>query len=131
VPELNAAENVALPLLLDGTKRTAALTDAVARMSALGVAHLADRQPTAMSGGEAQRVALARALVARPRVLFADEPTGALDSESSEVVLRLVREAAAQLGTSVLLVTHDRDVASIADRVVTMRDGRITAGANT
>jgi putative ABC transport system ATP-binding protein len=123
VPELTAVENVALPLLLGGTRRGPALLAARTALDRLGVGELAAKRPGEMSGGQGQRVALARALVISPRVVFADEPTGALDSLSGEQVLvglvRLAREG----GTTVVMVTHDAKVAAFADREVVMRDG--------
>lgn len=127
VPELTAAENVALPLLLEGAQRRAALTVARDWLARFDVADLADVPPSRMSGGQAQRVAVARAMVTEPEVLFADEPTGALDTVSGDRVLgqlvRVVREA----GTSVVLVTHDARVAAHGDREVVVRDG-VVAG---
>jgi putative ABC transport system ATP-binding protein len=123
VAELSAAENVALPLLLDGTRRGAARTAALTWLERLGVADVADQVPGAMSGGQQQRVALARALVIEPKVLFADEPTGALDSHAGEQVLTHLVRVARENGTTVLLVTHDAQVAGYADREVVLRDG--------
>ncbi|SCL58414.1 putative ABC transport system ATP-binding protein [Micromonospora citrea] len=123
VAELTAAENVALPLLLAGTGRREARTAAVSWLDRLGVADLADTRPGEMSGGQQQRCAMARALVTEPRVLFADEPTGALDTLAGEQVLtRLVRLAREQ-GTAVVLVTHEPRIAAYADREVVLRDG--------
>ncbi len=123
VGELTAAENVALPLLLAGTGRREARGAALAWLERLGVADLADSRPGEMSGGQQQRCAVARALVTEPRVLFADEPTGALDSLTSEQLLgQLVRLARGQR-TTVVLVTHDAQVAGYADREVALRDG--------
>jgi putative ABC transport system ATP-binding protein len=125
VTELTAAENVALPLLLAGTGRREARTAARTWLERLGVAELADQRPGEVSGGQQQRVALARALVTEPRVLFADEPTGALDSLAGEQVLgHLVRLARAQQ-TTVVLVTHAPAVAGYADREVVLRDGAV------
>lgn len=125
VPELTAAENVAMPLLLEGSKRRPALAVARDWLERFDVADLADVRPSEMSGGQAQRVAVARAMVTEPEVLFADEPTGALDTVSGDRVLgqlvRVVREA----GTSVVLVTHDVRVAAHGDREVVVRDGVI------
>ena len=123
VPELTAAENVALPLLLAGTRRRAALATAAGWLDRFGVAELAAKRPTEMSGGQAQRVATARALVTGPAVLFADEPTGALDTLAGEQVLVALTRAARESGTTVLVVTHDAKVAAHADREVVLRDG--------
>ena len=124
VPELDAVENVALPLLLDGVGRKAATTRAAELLGRLGVGEVADRQPGDMSGGQAQRVAVARALVTRPSVVFADEPTGALDSLAGEAVMELLVGAAREEGTTVVLVTHEPRVAAYACREVIIRDGR-------
>ncbi|GAA2644661.1 ABC transporter ATP-binding protein [Paractinoplanes durhamensis] len=126
VPELTAAENVALPLMLGGIRRAAALRSAHGYFERLGLDGLEQRRSGELSGGQAQRVALARALVAEPKVLFADEPTGSLDSLTGEQVMDLlVGEARAQ-GTTVVLVTHEPRVAAYADREVVVRDGRVT-----
>jgi putative ABC transport system ATP-binding protein len=123
VAELSAAENIALPLLLSGVRRRAARTAAMTWLDRLGIPHLADTRPGEMSGGEQQRTALARALVAEPRVLFADEPTGALDSLAGEQVLGELVRVAREQQTTVVLVTHDARVAGYADREVALRDG--------
>jgi len=128
VPELSATENVALPLLLGGARRTGAVRAAAEWLERFGVAAVADQLPGELSGGQQQRVALARALVTHPRLIFADEPTGSLDSVSGESVLRAMMAAARNLGTAVLLITHDATVAAYADREVHMRDGRILSG---
>ncbi|WP_329106350.1 ABC transporter ATP-binding protein [Micromonospora sp. NBC_01699] len=125
VAELTAVENVALPLLLAGTGRRAARSAALAWLDRLGVAHLADQQPGEMSGGEQQRCAMARALVTEPRVLFADEPTGALDVLAGERLLGELMRVAREQRTSVVLVTHETRVAAYADREVALRDGEI------
>jgi putative ABC transport system ATP-binding protein len=127
VPELTAEENVALPLLLSGIRRASALQDARAWFGRLGLDGLEQRRSGELSGGEAQRVALARGLVARPEVLFADEPTGSLDSLSGEHVMNLLTAAARQQGTTVILVTHEPRVAAYADREVIVRDGKMSS----
>ncbi|MCK9897802.1 ABC transporter ATP-binding protein [Frankia sp. AgB32] len=124
VPELTAEENVALPLLLGGTRRAAALTEARSWFGRLGLDGLQRRRSGELSGGQAQRVALARGLVSRPRVLFADEPTGALDSLTGEQVMNLLVDAARAQGTTVVIVTHEPRVAAYADRQVIVRDGQ-------
>ncbi|MFI2709569.1 ABC transporter ATP-binding protein [Micromonospora sp. NPDC018662] len=129
VPELTAAENVALPLLLGGVRRAPALRAAHGWFERLGLAGLEHRRSGELSGGQAQRVALARGLVARPQVLFADEPTGALDSLTGEEVMALLVDTAREQGTTVVLVTHEPRVAAYADREVVVRDGRINAPA--
>jgi putative ABC transport system ATP-binding protein len=121
---LTAAENVALPLELDGTRSKAARVVALAVLDELGRAERADRFPDELSGGERQRVAIGRAVVGDRRLLLADEPTGALDSVNGEGVMRLVR-AACKRGVAGVVVTHDAQLASWADRVVFLRDGRI------
>ena len=125
VAELTAAENVALPLLLAGTGRREARGAALAWLERLGVADLADSRPGEMSGGQQQRCAVARALVTEPRVLFADEPTGALDSLTSEQLLGQLVRLAREQRTTVVLVTHDAQVAAYADREVALRDGAV------
>ncbi|MEV0398082.1 ABC transporter ATP-binding protein [Polymorphospora rubra] len=127
VPELTAEENVALPLLLGGAKRAAALSEARPWFERLGLAGLERRRSGELSGGQAQRVALARGLVARPGVLFADEPTGALDSLTGEQVMDLLVASAREQETTVVLVTHDARVAACADRQVIVRDGKVNA----
>ncbi|RKN29924.1 ABC transporter ATP-binding protein [Micromonospora musae] len=127
VPELTAEENVALPLLLNGVKRAAALEQARPWFARLGLAGLERRRSGELSGGQAQRVALARGLVARPGALFADEPTGALDSLTGEQVMDLLVASAREQGTTVVLVTHDARVAAYADRQVIVRDGKVNA----
>jgi putative ABC transport system ATP-binding protein len=123
VPELSAVENIALPLLLEGQARRPSLSDAAGWLGRLGIEHLGERRPGELSGGEAQRIALARALVAEPDVIFADEPTGSLDSLAGEQVMDLLVDAARAQQTTVLLVTHDARVAAYADREVIVRDG--------
>jgi putative ABC transport system ATP-binding protein len=125
VPELTAEQNVALPLLLSGTRRGPAMAAARNWFPALGLDGLEHRRSGELSGGQAQRVALARGLVADPEVLFADEPTGSLDSVSGELVMDLLVAAAREHGTTVILVTHDARVAAYADREVVVRDGRV------
>ncbi|WP_328957921.1 ABC transporter ATP-binding protein [Kitasatospora purpeofusca] len=124
VPELTAEENIALPLLLGGVRRAAALAEARPWFARLGLDGLGSRRSGELSGGQAQRIALARGLVTRPRVLFADEPTGALDSLTGEQVMELMVAAAREQGTTVVLVTHEPRVAAYADREAVVRDGR-------
>ena len=125
VPELTAEENVALPLLLGGMRRNQALAEARPWFARLGLDGLEQHRSGEMSGGQAQRVALARGLVTQPEVLFADEPTGSLDSLTGELVMELLTAAARQQGTTVVLVTHEPRVAAYADREVVVRDGRV------
>jgi putative ABC transport system ATP-binding protein len=127
VPELTCLENVALPLLLAGTRRGEALAAAGPWFERLGLDGLEGRRSGELSGGQAQRVALARGLVNSPAVLFADEPTGSLDSLTGEQVMDLLVAATRDQGTTVILVTHEARVAAYADREVVVRDGRVSA----
>jgi putative ABC transport system ATP-binding protein len=126
VPELTSVENVALPLLLNGESRSAALERAAAWFPRLGLDGLAGRRPGEMSGGQAQRVAVARAMVIEPSIVFADEPTGSLDSLAGEQVMELLTGSAREQGTSVVLVTHEPRVAAYARREIVVRDGRVS-----
>jgi putative ABC transport system ATP-binding protein len=125
VPELAAVENVALPLLLGGRPRAQALAEAAPWFERLRLDGLERRRPGELSGGEAQRVALARALVTEPDVVFADEPTGSLDSLAGELVMDLLVDTVRDQRTTVLLVTHEPRVAAYADRELVVRDGRV------
>jgi putative ABC transport system ATP-binding protein len=127
VPELSTADNVALPLLLNRVRRKAAYQKAHSWLARLGLDDLGARRTGELSGGQAQRVALARALVAQPQVLFADEPTGSLDSLTGEKVMDLLVGIAREEGTTVVLVTHDPRVAAYADQEVMVCDGKVTA----
>jgi putative ABC transport system ATP-binding protein len=127
VPELTAEENVALPLLLGGARRDRALRQARPWFARLGLAGLERRRSGELSGGEAQRVALARGMVTGPAILFADEPTGSLDSLAGEQVMDLLVAAAREHGSTVIIVTHEARVAANADRLVIVRDGKVTA----
>jgi putative ABC transport system ATP-binding protein len=127
VPELTAVENVALPLRLAGRRRADAERAALDWLGRLYVSDVARQRSGEMSGGQAQRVAVARALVSGPRVLFADEPTGALDSYNGDRVMELLVGFAREQGTTVVLVTHEDRVAAYADREVPLRDGATTA----
>jgi len=126
VPTLSVVENVELPLLLVGRGRREARRSARELLSRLGIVEQHEAAPTDLSGGQQQRVALARALANEPAVVFADEPTGNLDSAAAREVLRLFR-AARDRGQTLLLVTHDASVASTADRVITLRDGLVAS----
>jgi putative ABC transport system ATP-binding protein len=126
VPELTAADNIALPLLLGRVRRKAAYQTAAEWLARLGLADKGTRRTGELSGGEAQRVAIARALAIGPRVLFADEPTGSLDSLAGEKVMDLLTGLAREQGATVVLVTHDARVAAYADRQVMVRDGKVT-----
>ena len=129
VPELTAAENVALPLLLERRTRASAQAAAIEWLDRLEVADVADARPAAMSGGQAQRVAIARALVTSPRVVFADEPTGALDTVTGDLALQVLLSATRETGAALVLVTHDNRVAAAAEREVVLRDGTVAAPA--
>jgi putative ABC transport system ATP-binding protein len=125
LPTLTAEENILLPLQLAGRKVDQAWYDAV--VERVGLAERAKHRPSELSGGQQQRVAVARALVSEPTVLFADEPTGNLDSKSSHEVLELLRDAAVSFGQTTVMVTHDNDAAAAADRLVHIEDGLIVA----
>jgi putative ABC transport system ATP-binding protein len=127
VPELSAEENIALPLMLNGMRRAQALERARAWFERLELDGLQRRRSGELSGGQAQRVALGRGLVTRPDVVFADEPTGSLDSLAGERVMELLAAAAREQGSTVVLVTHEPRVAAYADREVIVRDGRVTS----
>jgi putative ABC transport system ATP-binding protein len=124
VPELTCLENVALPLRLDGHRRRDAQRRAAEWLERLEITDVAGKRPGEVSGGQGQRVAVARALVTGARVVFADEPTGALDSLNGERVMRLFTEAARDSGAAVVLVTHEPRVAAYADREIVVRDGK-------
>ncbi len=129
IPALTAVENVALPLELDGTRSRTARKYAEAALQEVGIGELTDRFPDDMSGGQRQRVAIARAIVGDRRLLLADEPTGALDSETGEAVLQLLRDRCDQHGIAGVLVTHEARHAAWADRVVYLRDGVLVGQA--
>jgi putative ABC transport system ATP-binding protein len=123
VPTLSAAENILLPLDLARVKIDQAWFDQLVR--ALGIADRLSHRPTEMSGGQQQRIACARALIRRPELVFADEPTGNLDSRSSAELLAFLRDAVTEHGQSIVMVTHDPRAAAYADRVVFLADGRV------
>ncbi|HEX6446847.1 MAG TPA: ABC transporter ATP-binding protein [Streptosporangiales bacterium] len=125
LPELPADENVAMPLLLDGVARADAVARARSWFGPLGIAGLERRRPGELSGGQAQRVAIARALVARPAVVFADEPTGSLDQSTGQETMAVLVDAVRRNGAALVVVTHDAQVARWCDRVVEMRDGAV------
>ncbi|QKZ16002.1 ABC transporter ATP-binding protein [Streptomyces chartreusis] len=126
LPELPAEENVALPLMLEGMSRREAVARARRWFTPLGLNGLEQRRPGQLSGGQAQRVAIARALVIEPDVVFADEPTGALDQGTSEEVIRLLTSVTREQGAALVMVTHDAAVAAHCDRILHVRDGRIS-----
>ena len=125
VPELTAADNVALPLLLNRTRRRVASKTADTWLDRLGLGDKGGRRTGELSGGEAQRVAVARALALAPKVIFADEPTGSLDSLTGEKVMELMTGLAREQGATVVIVTHDARIAAYADRVAMVRDGLV------
>ncbi|NKZ03692.1 ABC transporter ATP-binding protein [Actinomadura latina] len=125
LPELPAVENAALPLMLNGTPRREAVRAARTWFRPLGLDGLEQRRPGELSGGQAQRIAIARALVTGPAVVFADEPTGALDQATGHETMRLLTDATRHNGASLVVVTHDPSVAAWCDRVTEVRDGRV------
>jgi putative ABC transport system ATP-binding protein len=125
IPVLTARENVAIPLILDGTPRANALREADAALGRVGLADRVTHRPSELSGGQQQRVALARALVTTPAVILADEPTGNLDSLAGDEVVQMLRRAVDEWGQTILLVTHDPRIAAYADRIIFLKDGRI------
>lgn len=126
LPELTARENVALPCLLRGMPKQEALAAADARLGELGLEELGDQRPGQLSGGEAQRVAIVRSVVAGPRIVFADEPTASLDPETGAAVVTLLLAATTGRGRTLVVVTHDRDVAAACDRIIELRHGVAT-----
>ena len=125
LPTLTVRENVALPLRLNGVKGRAVRERVEVLLERLGLENRGDHHPHQLSGGQMQRVAIARALVHRPALILADEPTGNLDSQTGEDVLELLGSLTREEGATLLMVTHDREAARRADRVVVMRDGRL------
>ncbi|NUQ05836.1 MAG: ABC transporter ATP-binding protein [Anaerolineae bacterium] len=125
LPALTARENVAMPLILDGIRRSTALDRAGEVLAAVGLQDRADYRPTALSGGQQQRVGIARALVIQPALILADEPTGALDSETGQDIIRLIRQLATRQRQTIMLVTHDARVAAHAARIINLKDGSI------
>ena len=131
MPYLTALENVALPLIVGRTARAERDDRARRALDAVGLTDRAEQMPTRLSGGEQQRVAIARALVHEPAVVLADEPTGNLDSATGLAVLDTIMHVRDQQGHAIVLVTHDERIASLADRIVHFRDGRIDTSAAT
>ena len=129
LPDLSALDNVTIPLLLAGTPRRRALAQSREILGELGLSEHLDKRPTQLSGGQAQRAAVARALVTNPRLLFADEPTGSLDSLAAERTMEVLLSSVRSRGAGLVIITHDARVAAYADREVTVRDGRIGPGA--
>ena len=129
VPELTALDNVALPLLINGVKKSEAYLEAQSWLKKVGVESIAQHIPGELSGGQAQRVAIARSMIIKPRILFADEPTGSLDSYNSEKVMELFIKTAREHNTTVVMVTHESTIAAYADREVIVRDGLVVGEA--
>lgn len=129
VPSLTALQNVALPLVPTGRSRAELESRAAELLRQVGLGDKGGRYPAKLSGGERQRVAIARALMGRPQILFADEPTGNLDSETGAAVLDLLLTLRLDEGITLVVVTHDRELAARADRQITLRDGRVAGGA--
>ena len=123
IPTMTALENVAIPMEFAG--RPDAFSQAKSALEAVGLAHRVDHFPAQLSGGEQQRVALARAFAMRPSLLLADEPTGNLDQDTGKHIVELMFNLQAQYGTTLLLITHDKTLAALCDRTVTIRDGKI------
>lgn len=128
VPELTVIDNVALPLLLNGVSRNKAYAEAKKWLEAVDLADKHESTPGEISGGQSQRVAIARAMVVQPKILFADEPTGSLDSFNSEHVMELFIKTAKENNTTVIMVTHEPSIAAYADREIVVRDGVIVGG---
>ena len=126
IPVLTAGENAAMPLILDGVSRAAALRRSEEALVEVGLAHRLNHRPSELSGGERQRVAIARAIVAHPKLILADEPTGALDTRTGDEIVGLLRKTAGARRHTVLMVTHDPRIAARAPRILYLRDGRIT-----
>ncbi len=129
IPVLTAAENVALPLTLDGLRPHRSRQRAHEWLERVGLGERMDDRPDQLSGGQQQRVAIARALVADPALLLADEPTGNLDSKSSDEIAQLLRKVSTEWGRAIIMVTHDPRISAYADRIVFLRDGRIVDDA--
>lgn len=125
LPEFSALENVAIPALIAGRSRKAATEEARSLLEELGLSHRLSHKPAELSGGEKQRTAIARALINKPRVVFADEPTGSLDSHNREEIQQIISRLCNDRKQTFVVVTHDRDLTSIAHRVVEMADGKI------
>lgn len=131
LPVLTAAENVEFPLLVSGTRPAQARQRALGALDRVSLADWAHHRPAELSGGQRQRVAVARALVNDPVIIWADEPTGNLDSESATSVLAMMRQLNQEHGQTFIVVTHDPEMAALCDRIIQMRDGEIVAGVHT
>jgi putative ABC transport system ATP-binding protein len=130
LPVLNAVENVELPLLVSGVGQKEARTRSMAALEQVGLAEWAKHRPAELSGGQRQRVTIARSLVNNPAIVWADEPTGALDSQTAEEIMGLMRNLNTEAGLTLVLVTHDAGVGNQAERIIEMRDGQITGERN-
>ena len=122
-PEFTAYENIVMPVLLDGKKADESKVDDI--LSELDISHCKNKYPSEMSGGEQQRVAIARALITEPAVIFADEPTGNLDAGSATTVAKMLSKASQKHEQTIIMVTHDRQMADYADRIITISDGNV------
>ena len=125
LPEFSALENVALPALIAGKSKKTAFSDAEKWLAELGLAHRLNHKPSQLSGGEKQRTAIARSLINRPAIVFADEPTGSLDSRNRDEIKQIISQLREKYQQSFVIVTHDPEIADVADRKVTMEDGLI------
>ena len=126
LPEFTAAENVAIALMINGTSKNEALKKSLETLKLVGLENRSEHQPAELSGGEQQRVAIARALVNGPKIIFADEPTGNLDSKNSEMIHQLFIELKNKLDITLLIVTHNPELVKLADRVLEMKDGQVS-----
>lgn len=131
MPEFTAAENVALPAMIGGMSRSKALEQARVLLERLGMGQRLRHRPSQLSGGEKQRVAIARALINQPKVIFADEPTGSLDTRNRDEIIAIISDLCRTMGQTFIIVTHDRTLCDIAHRVVEMRDGAIISTTST
>ncbi len=125
LPEFTACENVAIPAMIGGMSRRKAMAKAAELLSLVGLEHRLTHKPSELSGGERQRTAIARALINNPRVVFADEPTGSLDSRNRDEIYHLIASLKEELGVTFVIVTHDLTITDISDRIIRMADGRI------
>lgn len=125
LPEFTAEENVAIPAMIAGQSKSDAIKESRRLLTALGLSERLTHKPAALSGGEKQRVAVARALINKPSLIFADEPTGALDSENKEELHAIFRHLQQELGQTFVIVSHDPTITDIADRTICLQDGRV------
>ncbi len=125
LPKMNLLDNVALPLLYQQIAQTEMIARSKAILARVGLAELVNRKPSELSGGQQQRVAIARALITRPKIILADEPTGALDSMTGQEILKLLKEQNEQENTTIVVVTHDQQIANQCQKIIRIQDGRI------